>query len=368
VPNDPSNLTFEPVAVEPDLPSARRTDWPMGDQNATHKDKMAAFEAAADAAFADPAIRTKAFIVLHDGKIVAERYDQGVDANTSFHGWSMTKSVMTTYMAVLEHQGHLRIFEETDYDEWADDERNQIRLGDLLRMSSGLKCYRPQDYPKSEWDAMEYPHYLMTWIDATDSVSFSTALPKQFAPGTHGRYKDCDPSLLSGVLREKIEKTDGEYYTWPQRMIFDKIGIRSMGIGVDAAGNFLTGADGFATARDWARLGLLWEQEGVAPDGTRLFGDHFVDFAVMPTPAWTMGSRYGAGFWASLNSMDDPFDLPRSTYWMAGGTEQKVAIIPSHDLVVVRLAFDDLKGGPGRSKALGQAVRLAVDAVEAMEP
>ena len=362
VPNDAAEMSLVPIAVEPGLAPADEVAWPMGDRDAVNDRAASRFEAAADALFEDSSIRTAAFIIIHEGKIVAERYGANSDAATSFHGWSMTKSIMATMMGVLEHQGKLRIYETTGFPEWAGDSRREIRLGDLLRMSSGLKCYRPQDYPMSDWDHMEYPHYLMSWTDAVDSVLYSTALPAQFPPGTYGRYKDCDPALLSRALKMRIEQADADgYLTWPQREIFDKIGVRSMRIGTDAAGNFITSADGFANARDWARLGLLWLNGGVAPNGERLLSDAFVDFVQMPAPAWTMYGVYAAGFWLGMFDSD-------AGYWMAGGEEQYVGIIPSHDLVIVRLAHDDITGDWRKiGSAMEQAVRLAMDVASAEE-
>ncbi len=332
VPND-GKMRFQPVRIASGLPPADRIDWPLGDRNAAGGEPD--FNRVADITFDKPQERTAAVVVIHNGKIVAERYAPGSTAGTLFHGWSATKSIQTTMMAVLEQQGRLRLYEPAGFPEWQSDARREIRLGDALRMSSGLKCRRPQDYPVAVYDDIGYPEYQLSWTDTVDAYAFVTALPAWFPPGTYAIYKDCDPAIVGRALKRRIGGSEDDYLRWPQRELFDKIGIRSMRIGTDASGNMLGAADGFATARDWARLGLLWANGGVAPNGEKLISDMFQRYVRMRTPAWQHDRPYGAGFWISSDVAPDAFS-------MLGGTGQMVTIVPSLKLVVVRLAHDDL--------------------------
>jgi CubicO group peptidase (beta-lactamase class C family) len=359
VPNDTA-LRFTPERITSALPPAAQVIWPLGDRNATAL--QSAFSQAADTAFDDAAANTAAVVIIHNGKIVAERYAVNSDSETLFHGWSMTKSIQMTMLGALEQQGRIRLYEPTGFAEWQNDSRKEIRLGDLLRMSSGLKCLNPLDYTLAAYDDVGYPHYQLSWTDAIDAAGYITTLPAWFPPGTYGKYKDCDPAAAAKMLRTKIELTGSNYHQWPQTAIFDKLGIRSMRIGTDAAGNMLAAADGFATARDWARLGLLWLNGGASPTGERLLSLAVQTFALMPTPNWINrdgAGYYGAGFWLQEHSDINPSG---DDFSMRGGSGQRVMIIPSLKLVVVHLTHDDLMNQPG--KASRQLLKLSVAAAQ----
>ena len=150
--------------------------------------------------------------MTYKGRILGERYGDDVDLHTPPESWSMTKSLTGTLVGVLIQQGTYDLWQPAPIPEWQTpgDPRQEIRIGDIMRMSSGLRINAPSD-----------PDY------------------------------------------------DGEdYHSFPQRALFDRIGIRDAIIETDPYGNFLGQGLAFMSARDWARLGNLYLQDGVW-DGER---------------------------------------------------------------------------------------------------
>ena len=176
-----------------------------------------------------------------------------------------------------------------------------------------------------------------------------------------GRYHNTDPVLINYLVKLAVERRHEDYFSFPQRALFDRIGVRTMVIEPDPFGNFLTQGNDYASARDWARLGNLYLQDGVW-NGRRLLPEGFVKFVSTLAPAWAADKRpiYGGFFW--LNG-DGAFPLPKAAYYMAGAGGQNVFIVPSHDLVIVRLGH--YKGSTAGSSGLKHALSLLMQAVPA---
>jgi CubicO group peptidase (beta-lactamase class C family) len=157
--------------------------------------------------------------------------------------------------------------------------------------------------------------------------------PLEHEPNTVGRYRNCDPLSLGAIVRRTVEAQGGEYLSWPQRALFDKIGIRKQVLETDLWGNFvLTGFD-YGTARNWARLGQLYLQDGVW-NGERILAEGWAEFVNTPAPAWDE-PEYGGQVWLN-RSYQEP-NLPEDAFWFGGLGLQRVIVVPSLDLVVVRL-------------------------------
>ena len=174
-----------------------------------------------------------------------------------------------------------------------------------------------------------------------------------------GRYRNSDPVLINYLIRLGVEGQGKNYHEFPQRALFDKIGIRTMIMETDPYGNFLTQGYEFASARDWARLGNLYLQDGVW-NGERILPEGFVDFVSTLAEPWVKDGRpiYGGFFWINGNEADP---IPAAAYSMRGAGGQSTTIIPSHDLVVVRLGHYT-GAGPG-GDALDNAFKLLMEAV-----
>jgi CubicO group peptidase (beta-lactamase class C family) len=165
--------------------------------------------------------------------------------------------------------------------------------------------------------------------------------------------------LINYLIRLGVEKRGEEYLSFPQRALFDKLGIRTMVMETDPYGNFLGQGYELASARDWARLGMLYLQDGVW-NGDRILPAGYAKFVSTLAPAWKADNRpiYGAFFW--LNG-DGYFAIPKESYYMAGAGGQYVFIIPSHDLVVVRLGH--YKGAAVGEGSLNKALALLMESV-----
>ncbi len=352
-------IAFTPVAVRTTLPDAMSQPWPMGD-----KPDIAPFppevnrakvDAAVDAAFADPEALTAAFVVVHKGRIIGERYMPGITKDTQLEAWSMGKSVAATLFGLLVKEGVYSLEQPAPVPEWQSpgDPRARIRVVDLLRMSSGLRFIATQD-PDYTPDK-GYPDHFYMYTGAVDSFDYSVHQPLQFPPNTEGRYRNSDPLTLMYLARLAVTKRGEDFLTWPQRALFDRIGIRRQVLETDPYGNFLITGYDYGTARNFARLGMLYLQDGMW-QGTRLLPEGWAKFVSTLAPAWSR-PVYGGLFWVNG---DGGWNLPKDAYFMAGAGGQNTFIVPSHDLVIVRMGH--ARGqGPAR-RATNTALKTLLEA------
>jgi CubicO group peptidase (beta-lactamase class C family) len=361
------DVSFTPVTVKSALPDPKTQAWPMGDLLPGGPPPAgldaAKLQQAVDVAF-DPAAMTAAFVVTWKGRLVAERYGDGISETTPLESWSMGKSLTATLMGVLIKQGAYDLWQPAPIPEWQrpGDPRAKIRIADILRMSSGLRIRAPQD---PDFDpAGTYPDHLYLYTSSGNAFHYAATRPLQWPPNTVGRYRNTDPVLTNYLIRLALEKRKEPYHAFPQRALFDKIGVRTMVLDTDPFGNFLTHGYELGSGRDWARLANLYLQDGVW-NGERLLPEGFVSFVSTLAPAWEADKRpiYGGFFW--LNG-ENTYPVPKSAYYMAGVGGQTTLIVPSHDLVVVRLGH--YKGvGPG-GRALRKAISLLMETIPANKP
>jgi CubicO group peptidase (beta-lactamase class C family) len=224
-------------------------------------------------------------------------------------------------------------------------------------MSSGLRIRAPQD---PDYDpSLGYPDHLYLYTGSVNLFRYAATRPQQWPPNTVGRYRNSDPVLINYLTRLGVEKRGEEYLSFPRRALFDKIGVRTMVMETDPFGNFLTQGYEFASGRDWARLGNLYLQDGVW-NGERILPEGWTKFVSTLAPAWAADKRrvYGAFFWLNL---EGAFPVPADAYYMSGAGGQTTLIIPSHDLVVVRLGH--YKGSAAGSSGFEKALALLMEAV-----
>ena len=365
LPRGRDDVFFKPVVVAPHLPDASTTPWPMGDLLPSGPlpagIDAATLTRAIDAAFEPAESLTSAFVVTHRGRLVGERYMSGISATTPLESWSMGKSVTATLMGLLIRQGVYTLDQPAPIPEWQSpgDPRKQIRIQDILRMSSGIRIKAPDD-PDFDPNGT-YPDHLFLYTGRVDSFKYAATRPPQWPPNSVGRYRNTDPVLTNYLVRLAVEKRREEYLSFPQRQLFDKIGVRSMVMETDPYGNFLTQGYELMSGRDWARLGNLYLQDGVW-SGERILPEGFVTFVSSLAPAWAADKHpvYGGFFW--ING-DNAFPVPKEAYYMAGAGGQTVLIIPSHDLVVVRIGH--YKGQQVGTAAFRRALALLMEAVPA---
>jgi CubicO group peptidase (beta-lactamase class C family) len=316
--------------------------------------------AAIEAGFGPPEAMTEALLVTYKGRIIGERYGEGIDLHTPLESWSMGKSLTGTLMGVLIQQGVYELWQPAPIPEWQTegDPRQEIRIGDIMRMSSGIRIRAPQD-PDFDPD-LGYPDHLYLYTGSVNSFEWAATRPQQWPPNTVGRYRNSDPVLTNYLIRLGVEGRGEDYHAFPQRNLFDKLGIRDAVLETDPYGNFIIQGYEFLPARDWARIGNLYLQDGVW-NGERILPEGYAEYARTLAPAWVDDGRLqygGAFFWVNGNGS---LPVPETAFRMAGAGGQSAIVIPTHDLVVVRLG--KYKGsGPG-GRALRTALEMLMDAV-----
>jgi CubicO group peptidase (beta-lactamase class C family) len=358
-----TSLDFNPIKVTSTLPDPSMQAWPMGDvlPSAPLPSELdgAKVKEAVAAAFEPADEQTAAFVATWRGRIIGERYAEGITAHTPLESWSMGKSLTATLMGILIRQGVYELSQPAPIPEWQGhgDPRAKIRIADILNMSSGLRIKAPQD---PDYDpAGTYPDHLYLYTGTVNSFHYAATRPLQWPPGTVGRYHNTDPVLINYLIRLAVEKRGEEYLSFPQRALFDRIGIRTAVLETDPFGNFLAQGYEFLSARDWARLGNLYLQDGVW-NGERILPEGYAKFVSTLAPAWEADKRpiYGGFFW--ING-DGVFPVPKQAYYMSGAGGQTTLIIPSHQLVVVRLGH--FKGSTVGSTGFKKALGLLIEAV-----
>jgi len=185
-------------------------------------------------------------------------------------------------------------------------------------------------------------NHTAVYFGALNVFDYSINNPLRHEPGTVWRYLNSDPLSLGWIIKDTVQRRGGEYLSFPQRALFDKLGMRRMVLECDPWGNFIMTGFDYGTARDWARFGMLHLNDGVW-QGERILPEGWVEFVRTPAPA-SENRNYGAQFW--LNAGGQYPDLPQDMFWPAGHHAQHCYIFPSHKLVVVRLGHS-VEGGYG---------------------
>ena len=270
--------------------------------------------------------RTRSVLVIYKDKIIAEKYDTGFNKDSKILGWSMTKSITSALFGILQKQGKIDVFKPAPIAEWANDERAKITIANLLNMNSGLEW--EEDYNKIS-DVTK-----MLFLD-TDMSQAQLKKPAEFKPNSHWNYSSGTTNLLSGILRKQF-KTHQEYLDFWYSALIDKIGMSSMLVETDMAGNYIGSSYGWATTRDWSKFGLLYLHKGNW-NGEQILDESWIKFTATPTN--TSNGNYGAHFW--LNAGGKFPDVPKDLFYCSGYQGQMVAIFPSQDLVIVRMGLKE---------------------------
>jgi len=322
----------------PDLtpfpPGQELQPWPTGDlidYEVPSEVDTARLSEALDFAFEEPVYgehhrRTRGVVVVYNGLLIAERYATEDDffQDTRQVGWSMTKSVTNALVGMLARQGALDPYAPAPVPEWSDpaDPRNSITLDELLRMSSGLHFNEELD--------------ILSLVYGTDdSGAFAAENVLIAAPGSRWSYSSGTSNIIARIIKHTFDNP-ADHFAFPRRMLFDKLGMRSALIEPDGSGTFIGSSYMWASPRDWARFGLLYLNDGVW-EGERLLPEGWVDYTTTPTPP--SNGLYGAHFWLNTGGSTYP-ELPEDLYECRGWLGQRVNIIPSRNLVVVRLGYN----------------------------
>jgi CubicO group peptidase (beta-lactamase class C family) len=314
--------------------------FPYGDKIADtipsniNKNKL---QAAIDNAFTEPypdkKQRTRAVVVVYNGQLAAEKYAPGFNKNTKMYGWSMAKSFGAALIGTLVKQGKLDVKQPAPVPEWgnANDARHAITLENLLQQMSGLNF--KEDYS----GASDVTNML---YKTGDMAAFTANHPLAYKPGTVFNYSSGNSNILSRIIRQTIGEKD--YAAYPFNALFYKIGMYNTLFEPDASGTYVNSSYINATARDYARFGLLYYNDGVW-NGERILPEGWVK-QTTTSPAENKIKNYGYQFWLNGIQADDPSkhifpDAPADMFYCDGYASQAIYIIPSKKLVIVRLGL-----------------------------
>lgn len=282
--------------------------------------------------------RTRAVVILHQGKVVAERYAEGITDQTPLPGWSMTKSVFNIIVGRMRHEGMIAdVYDPVLINEWqaeAGDTRARINYDDLLRMRSGLEFDESYANPLS--DVVQ-----MLFVEPS-TAGFAVSKPLENTPGSVFSYNSGASNILSAAIRN-LSGSRSAYMKRPTELLFRPLGIPTAVIEPDPEGYFVASSFMHATARDWAKMGQLFLQDGVW-NGERLLPEGWAGYSTSPAAEDESGI-YGAHWWLDLpggrnedgSTRHGAAPLPEDAFFSLGHDGQSLSIIPSKDLVVVRL-------------------------------
>ena len=276
---------------------------------------------------------TYAIIVAYKNHIIAEKYANGTTKNTPLLGWSMSKSIINAMIGVLVKEGRFDISEKPPIPEWKEDkQKRMITWSHLLQMSSGLDSNEDYEDPFSSILQMLY--------NSSDMSKKASGQEMVADPGERWYYSSGTTNIISGCIKELFNNDLYGYWNFPYEKLFNRIGMKNVVFEVDESGSFVGSSYVFASARDWIRFGLLYLNNGTW-NGKKILPDGWVEYSVEPVPVASRG-RYGAHFWLNAGDKNNSRirwypDLPTDLFAARGHDGQYLTIIPSLDLVVVRL-------------------------------
>jgi CubicO group peptidase (beta-lactamase class C family) len=315
----------------------------------------AALKAALDHAFEEPAEppfrRTKAVVVVRDDRVIAERYAAGIGIDTPLPSFSMTKSVVNALLGIMTQQGLTSPSLPAPIPEWhgANDPRREIEVGHLMRMTSGLALDETDDPLNPSEQMFQHNDMARSVVDA----------PLIAAPGTRWAYSSATTQILARIIREAVGGPE-QTLTYAWRELFDPLGMRSVTLAFDGSGTLQGANNMLASARDWARFGLLYLHDGEI-GGKHILHEEWVNY----TTWTTLDTDYAAGFWT--NRSEHPYakrrvqlGIPRDVYYASGNLGQRCVIIPSQRMVVVRMG--DAVDPTGDMSGLARLIREVIEA------
>jgi len=324
-------LDRPPLLYESTTDLRENIEWPAGDLVTNEYYDEIDYTILSDAiedAFGNepPHMGTRALLVVYKNNLIVEEYADGFDAQTRLLSWSMAKSVTNAMVGILAKQGKVNIDKPIMMPGWENDNRKLITWADMMHMSSGLEW--EEDYG-NESDVNVMLHKV------GDFGSYAASKLPVAEPNTVWNYSSGSPNLVCLRIKDLFDSRD-EYYNFPYTFLFRKIGMNSVVFETDAAGTYVGSSYIYATARDFARFGMLylnngnWLGEQILPEG-------WVDYST--TSADASGGQYGSYFW--LNLSGEYPDAPKDMYSCEGHDGQFILNIPSEDMTIVRLGYSD---------------------------
>ncbi len=315
--------------------------WPIGESvefseipAEVNRKKLAdVIEAAFQESKTETLKNTQAVVIVYQDKLIAEKYENQFTASTPILGWSMSKSVTNALVGILVKEKGLDIMKPAPVASWrgAEDPRGKITIDHLLRMSSGLE-FEEVYAPFKDATHMLY--------ESKSMADYAESKPLQAEPDKKWYYSSGTANIIARIIQDSVGGTLSDTITFTRERLFNRIGMHSAIIEPDASGSLVGSSYMYATARDWARFGVFIKNDGVW-NGERILPEGWVKYSTTPTPMAPMG-EYGAQFWLNAGEKGNPGNrkfpsLPTDTIFLHGYNYQIVAIIPSRDLIIVRM-------------------------------
>lgn len=271
--------------------------------------------------------KTLGIVIVYNNQIIAEKYLNGYDHNTMFHGWSMTKSITGAWAGILYDRGQLTLEEPVGIDAWQNDERGNISVKNVIQMSTGL------DWFENYFTISDATVMLMQSEDMLASVTDNKL---KYPPGEQWNYSSGDANLLSGIIRNRINN-DEKYHSSLYSDLLHPVGMLNTKVETDASGLFVASSYSYGTTRDWARFGMLFLNEGVFA-GDTILSKVWVDF--MKKPVEASNGKYAGTFWLQEPEEKNALvDAPADIFFADGFLGQRIYIVPSKRLVAVRMGY-----------------------------
>ena len=274
-------------------------------------------------------LNTRALLVVKNGQVIAEAYDQGVGPDSMLLGWSMAKSLTGILIGHLAYAGRLDLDSKGMFEQWQDDGRKDITLLNMLTMTDGL------DFSEIYEPGSDATSMLFTEPSA---ANYAMAKAEKHTPGEHFNYSSGTANMLARIFQQHAGGDLQSSLDYLVENIYIPMGISNAVFETDASGGFVGSSYWYATARDWARIGYLMLNKG-AINGHRIISEEYVIKASAPNTSRN-DHAYGYLWW--LNRGNDELvwpDLPEDAFAAEGDREQRVVIIPSQDLVIVRIGW-----------------------------
>jgi len=292
-----------------------------------------------------PSGETRSVVIVHGGRLVTERYGPGLDEHTTFPSWSCAKSILHALVGIAVRDGRIETQAPAGDPAWSDpaDARHGITIDALLRMSSGLAFI--EDYV----DEVGSDAIRMLFGDGKEDVAaYAAAKPLEHAIDTLFSYSSGTSNIVCRALARALDADEATFRRFMHTELLDKLGIRSADPRFDASGTFIASSFVFATARDFARFGLLylrdgvWERERILPEG-------WVDYARTATPTDSERS-YGAHWWLAQDGS--------GIFNASGYKGQYIVVAPEWDVVLVRT-------GDSEPEQRGEVIRALAELIRA---
>lgn len=303
----------------------------------------------------EPARYVKAIVIVKDGRVVAERYAPGFGIDTPLLSYSVAKSFTNALLGILVRQGRLRTDQRVGAPEWTQvgDPRNSLTIDDLLRMDSGIDAAETG----SGFDPVSQMLY-----GKDDMAAFAASFPSKEPAKSKWEYTSANTLLLDRLLGVTVGGGAPGMRAFADKELFAPLHMDHVTLEFDGAGTFVGSAHVYASARDYARLGQLFLDDGIARDGQRILPEHWVEYSRLST----LGSPYAAGFWTN----DGPSEsaaarvargFPKDGFFASGNRGQRIFIVPSERLIVARFGYS-----PGPAFGIGEDLEVIDAAIKAL--